>query len=225
MFALLSTEWGHGADFYNWARDSVLNTHTQHPASPQLFTEFILISVIHQGFPDTLFMWAAPASEGALCQQMALQNVQHPQLPSPHSQQLLWTVFFCFSGSSLVLLSGLYIGVSLGAPTPGPSNFPGLSFQKRSLCPAAQKKNPHSHSLSLTLLTRDKLLGTEREKTLPHSPEISHDWKKILWFYILVCCVVFGFFRANCVSQHVIAKLLMWVQPNAERRRRRENPS
>lgn len=207
MFALLSTEWGHGADFHNWARDSVFNTHTKHPVSPQLFTEFILISVIHQGFPDTLFMWTAPASERALCQQMALQNVQHPQLPSPHSQQLLWTVFFCFSGSSLVLLSYLNIGVSLGAPTAGPSNFPGLSFTT-SCC---TKKTPHSHFLSLNHLTRYKLLGTGREKTLPHSPEISCDWKKVLWFYILVYWVVFGFFRATCVSQHATAKLLMWV--------------
>lgn len=95
-----------------------------------------------------------------LCQQMALQSVQHPQM--------LEKVFFCFFSCSWhfsgVFKSCLKIGVKLGAPTTAPSNFPVLSFQKRSLCPAAHK-SPFSHSPSLNHPTSYKLLGTEREKT------------------------------------------------------------
>lgn len=93
---------------------------------------------------------------------MALQSVQHPQLPSPHPQRLL--AFFPVPGSSVVLLIMLeYRGQqstshnrAIKLPTPQLPEEVSMSC-----C----TKNPHSQSLSLNHLTTYSLLGAEREKT------------------------------------------------------------
>lgn len=110
MFVLLSTERGHEGDFHNCARDSVFNRHTKHPVSPQPFAEFVLISVIHQGFPDTVFIWAVwkpsscirpspvPADGTPKC---AAATASLTPLPAAAKGVLL---FSPLPGSSLVLL-------------------------------------------------------------------------------------------------------------------------
>lgn len=132
--------------------DSAFNRSIKYPILPQLSTDFILILMVlidnkHQrSIKPSPWLFSSKCYKPrlliliklVLSQQMALQSVQHPLLPSPHPQQLLEKVwFFC---SLLFSASCLNIGVNKVSHTTGPSNFPVLGFQKWSVNPAAHKK-------------------------------------------------------------------------------------